>query len=486
VLDRFVEAVRDGDSRVLVVRGDPGVGKTVLLEYLAGQASGSECRVARAVGVQSEMELAFAGLHQLCAPFLSRAKQLPVPQHEALRTAFGLSAGPPPDRFFVGLAVLSLLSEAAAGRPLICLVDDEQWLDRASAQALGFTARRLGADPVGLVFAAREPGAELAGLPELDVGGLEDEDARALLESALAGPLDARVRDLIIAETRGNPLALLELPRGLSIAELAGGFGLPGAAPLAGRIEDSFARQLDALPGQTRRLLQLAAADPSGDRSLVWRAAGQLGIPVQAWAPWWGGWPSSASRCGSGIRWRVRRPTGRRRFPEQAAVRGAGERGPARGSGRRARHRPSCGRRMRTFAGELEGSPGGRRPAAGWPRPRRSWSARCCCLLIRRHAERALAAAQASLQAGAFGKALDLLATAEAGPVDEFQRARVDLLRGHVAFASGLGRDAPAPLLLEAARRLEAYDVELARETYLTAWAAAGLTPHVDAGAAAV
>ena len=272
MLDRLVEAVRAGQSRALALRGDPGMGKTVLLEYLAGRASGAGLRVARAVAVQSEMELAFAGLHQLCAPMLGRAERLPAPQRDALRTAFGLTAGPPPDRFFVGLAVLSLLSEVAGDRPLVCLVDDAQWLDRASAQALGIAARRLAADPVGLVFATREPGAELAGLPELEVGGLPDEDARALLASALAGPLDAQVRDLIVAETRGNPLALLELPRGLSPAELAGGFGLPGAAPLTARIEDSYRRQLDALSDQTRQMLQLAAADPSGDRSLVSRA----------------------------------------------------------------------------------------------------------------------------------------------------------------------------------------------------------------------
>ena len=266
-----------------MVRGEPGVGKTGCWTTWPGTRRG--CRVARAAGVQSEMELAFAGLHQLCAPMLDRLDRLPAPQRDALRTAFGLSAGPPPDRFLVGLAVLSLLSEVAGERPLICVVDDEQWLDQASAQALGFAARRLVADPVGLVFAAREPGEELAGLPELAVEGLRDIDARTLLESALTGPLDAQVRDLIIAETQGNPLALLELPRGLTPAELAGGFGLPGAAPLTGRIEDSFRRQLDALPAQTRRLLQLAAADPSGDRALVWRAAGRLGIPVQAAAP---------------------------------------------------------------------------------------------------------------------------------------------------------------------------------------------------------
>jgi len=264
MLDRLIEAVRAGKSRALVVRGDPGVGKTVLLDYLAGHARG--CRVAYTVGVQTEMELAFAGLHQLCASMLAHADSIPVPQRDALLTAFGMAAGPPPDRFLVGLAGLSLLSEMAGERPLICLVDDAQWLDQASAQALGFTARRLAADPVGLVFAVREPSAELAGLPELEVGGLPAEDARALLDSALAGPLDARVRDLIIAETHGNPLALLELPRGLTPAELAGGFGLPGAAHLTAAIEDSFARQLETLPDQTRRLLQLAAADPSGDQ----------------------------------------------------------------------------------------------------------------------------------------------------------------------------------------------------------------------------
>ena len=251
-----------GEGRALVVRGEPGVGKTVLLDYLAGRAAG--CLVLRAVGVQSEMELAFAGLHQLCAPMLEHAESLPVPQREALRTAFGVSAGPVPDRFLVGLAVLGLLSEAAGERPLICVVDDTQWLDHASAQALGFAARRLAADPVGLVFAARVPGKDVAGLPELVVEGLAERDARALLESVLTGPLDPRVRDRIIADTNGNPLALLELPRGLTAAQLTGGFGLSSAVPLDGRIEEGFARQLEALPPQTRRLLQLAAADPSG------------------------------------------------------------------------------------------------------------------------------------------------------------------------------------------------------------------------------
>ncbi|HXL87456.1 MAG TPA: AAA family ATPase [Streptosporangiaceae bacterium] len=277
LLAGLVTDVRAGRSRVLVVRGEPGVGKTALLDELAGLAAG--CRVVRSAGVQSEMEFAFAGLHQLLAGMLDRLGRLPAPQREALRTAFGISAGPPPDRFLVALAVLGLLAEVAGEQPLVCVVDDQQWLDRASAQALGFAARRLAAEPVGLVFAARVPGEELAGLPELAVTGLAEGDARALLDSALASPIDVRVRDQVVAEAGGNPLALLELPRGMTPAELAGGFGLPGAGSLTGRIEDSFGRQLDALPGPARQLL-LAAADPSGDTSLVWRAAEQLGLPV--------------------------------------------------------------------------------------------------------------------------------------------------------------------------------------------------------------
>ncbi len=262
MLADLVGAVRAGHSRVLVVRGDPGIGKTALLDEVADQAR--DCRVVRAAGVQSEMEFAFAGLHQLLAPMLDQLDRLPVPQREALRTVFGMSANPAPDRFLVALAVLSLLSETAGERPLVCVVDDQQWLDRASAQALGFAARRLAADPVGLVFAARVPGAELAGLPELTVAALAEAEARALLDSALAGPIDARVRDQIVAEAGGNPLALLELPRGMTSAELAGGCGLPGAGSLLGRIEDSILRQLDALPDQARQLLLVGAADPSG------------------------------------------------------------------------------------------------------------------------------------------------------------------------------------------------------------------------------
>ena len=479
-LGRLVDAVWAGESRALVVRGDPGVGKTVLMDHLAGRASGSGCRVVRAAGVQSEMELAFAGLHQLCAPMLGHLDGIPVPQHDALRIAFGLAAGPPPDRFFVGLAVLSLLTEVAGESPLICVVDDEQWLDRASAQALGFVSRRLAADAVGLVFAARDPGAELAGLPELTIEGLPDDDARALLASVLAGPLDARVRDLIIAETRGNPLALLELPRELTPAELAGGFGLPGATPLTGRIEDSFARQLDALPEQARRLLLVAAADPSGDRALVWRAARRLGIAVQDSGP---AVEAGLVEFGAPVRFRhplVRSATYRfasifERQQVHAAL--AEVTDPQADPDRRAWHRAQAAAGPdEDVAAELEQS-ADRAQARGGMAAAAAFLERSVLLTAdpARHAERTLAAAQASMQAGAFGTALELLDRTEdqgSGPLDEFQHARADLLRAHVAFASGMGSDAP-PLLLKAARRLEPLDVDLARQAYLDAWLAA-------------
>src|SRR5215469_13930314 len=455
-LDRLIEAVRAGQSRALVIRGDPGVGKTVLLEYLAGRALGSGCQVARVTGVQSEMELAFAGLHQLCAPMLGRAHGLPEPQREALQVAFGLSAGPPPDRFLLGLAVLSLLSEVAGEQPLICVIDGEQWLDHASAQALGFVARRLAIDPVGLVFAARVPGEELAGVPELEVKGLPDSDARVLLDSALTGPLDARVRDLIVAETQGNPLALLELPRGLSSAELAGGFGLPGAVSLPGRIEDSFARQLEALPTQTRQLLLLAAADSSGDRTLLWRAAGRLGIPVQAAAP-----AVEAGLAEFGTRVRFGHPLARsaaywsashrdRRAVHEAL---AEVTDPVADPDWRVWHRARAATGPdEEIAAELERL-AGRAQVRGGLAAAAAFLERSVLLTAdpARHAERALAAARASMQAGAFGQARDLLAEAEdqgSGPLDEFASARVELLHGQIAFASGLGSDA-LPLLLK-------------------------------------
>jgi DNA-binding CsgD family transcriptional regulator len=468
-----------------VLRGEPGIGKSALLHYLSDRATG--CRVEHTAGVQSEMELAFSGLHQLLAPILDRLESLPVPQRDALSTTFGLSNGPAPDRFLVGLAALGLLSDAAGERPLICLVDDMQWLDRASAQVLGFVARRLAADPIGLVFAARVPGEELAGLPELVVDSLREQDARTLLDSMLPGSLDPRVRDQIVAETRGNPLGLLELPRAFSPTELAGGFRLPEAVPLTGRIEESFRRQLEALPAQTRRLLRLAAADPTGDPALLRRAAGRLGIPVHATAP-----ATEAGLAEFGVRVRFRHPLVRsvayrsasvhERQEAHAALAEATD--PAADPDRRAWHRAEAAVGPdEDIAAELERS-ADRARARGGLAAAAAFLERAMMLTpdpVQR-AGRALAAAQASLEAGAFGRALDLVAAAEAGPLDEPQGARADWLRGQVAFASGPGSEAP-PLLLKAANRLEPFNLDLARQTYLDAWYAAAFAGHLaDAG----
>jgi DNA-binding CsgD family transcriptional regulator len=460
-----------------VVRGEPGVGKTALLDHLAEQALG--CRVARAAGVESEMELAFGGLQQLCAPMLDRLERLPGPQRNALGTAFGLWAGDAPDRFRVGLALLGLLADVADERPLICLVDDAQWLDRASAQALAFAARRLLTESVALVFAARESGEKqgLTGLPELVVEGLRDDDARALLGSVIRGPLDEQVRDRIVAETRGNPLALLELPRGLTPAELAGGFGLPAALPLSGKIEESFRRRLGVLPAESQRLLLVAAAEPVGDPVLVWRAAKRLGIGVEAAVPAIG-----AGLLEFGARVRFRHPLVRSAVyrtgsleERQCVHRALAEvTDPEVDPDRRAWHRAQATPGPdEDVAGELERS-ACRAHARGGLAAAAAFLERAAELTLEpaHRAQRALAAAQAKHRAGAHDVALGLLATVEAGPLDELQRARVDLLRGQIAFASSRGSDAP-PLLLKAARRLEPLDPGLARETYLEALSAA-------------
>ena len=475
VLSRLVAAVRAGESRALVVHGEPGVGKTALLEYLAGQASG--CRVAHAGGVQSEMELAFAVLHQLCAPMLDRLERLPAPQRDALRTAFGLSAGPAPDRFLIGLAALGLLSEMAGERPLVCIVDDEQWLDSASAQVLAFVARRLGAESVGLVFGARVPTGDLAGLPELVIGGLREDDARTLLDSALTGPLDTLVRDQIVAEAHGNPLALLELPRGWTAAELAGGFGLPGAVPLAGRIEESFRRQLGALPAQPRRLLQLAAAEPTGNPVLVWRAAGRLGICAEAAGP-----AVEAGLAEFGVRVRFRHPLVRSAAYQSAPTDDLREihaalaevTDPASDPDRLTWHRAAATAAPdEAVATELERS-AGRAQARGGLSAAAAFLERAMLLTPDpgRRADRAIAAAEAKHQAGAPDVAAELLVMAEAGPLEELARARISLLRGQMAFSAGNSSDTPR-LLIDAARRFEALDTRLARETYLEALSAA-------------
>jgi DNA-binding CsgD family transcriptional regulator len=473
-LDGLLEDLRSGRGRALVVRGEAGVGKSALLESAIGAAG---MRVARAAGVESEMELAFAGLHQLCAPLLDRLEHLPGPQRDALEIAFGLRAGAAPDRFMVGLAVLTLLAEVAEDGPLLCVVDDAQWLDRASAQVLAFAARRLVAEPVGLVFAVREPGEQFGGLADLEVRGLPDQHARALLGSVVRFRLDDRVRDRILAETAGNPLALLELPRGLGPTQLAGGFGLPGAQPVPTRIEEGFRRRIEALPAETRSLLLVAAAEPAGDSLLVWRAAGRLGIPAAA--------AEAAQADGlleAGSRVRFRHPLVRsaayssaslpQRRAAHLALAEVTDRG--RDPDRRAWHLAAAAPGPdEQVAAELERS-AGRAQARGGMAAAAAFLQRAAELTAEpaRRSARALAAAQASLLAGALDAAADLLAAAAAGPLDELQQARASLLRGQIAFASSMGSDAPA-LLVKAAQQLEPLDAALARQTYLDAWGAA-------------
>ena len=474
LLIALIRDIRQGASRSLVLRGEAGIGKTALLEYLVESAP--DLAVVRAVGVESEMELAYASLHQLCASLLDRLESLPAPQRQAVEIVFGLSAGPAPDRFLVGLGVLSLLSEVADARPLLCVVDDAQWLDHASALTLAFVARRLVAEPVGIVFAARQPGEELRHVPELEVLGVRNGDARALLSSSLRLRLDERVRDRIIAESQGNPLALLELPRGLTRTELAGGFGLVGGQALPGRIEESFLRRVDTLSDDARMLLLLAAAEPAGDPLLLLRASDRLGIAV-----------SQAEADTDGLLAMGERVIFRHPLVRSAVYRSAGvqERQVVHlalaeatdrqvDPDRRAWHHAAAATGPdEQVAAELERS-AGRAQARGGLAAAAAFLQRAVALTrdAARRVDRALAAAGASFQAGAFDAAVGLLDTAEDGPLDEFQRARVDLLRGHIAFASGLGGDAP-PLLLRAARRLEPFDMDLARETYLTAWGAA-------------
>ena len=478
VLDGLLEGVRGGHSAVLVVRGEAGVGKTALLDYAVESAP--DLMSVGATGVESEMELAFAGLHQLCGPMLDRLGRLPGPQRDALRIAFGLEEDPAPDRFLVGLAVLSLLSEAAGDRPMVCVVDDVQWLDRPSALVLAFAARRLLAEAVLVIFATRGPGADLRGLPELMVEGLCHADARELLGSVVRWPLDERVANRLVAETRGNPLALLELPRGISPAELAGGFGSPEALPLPARIRENFASRAESLPEQARLLLAVAAADPTGDPALVRRAAGRLGLGAEA--------AEQAEETGL---LDIGGPGGqvvfRRPLMRSAAYRAVsrGERRKVHAAlaevtdaqtdpDRRAWHQAQAmSGPNEEVAAELERS-AGRAQARGGLAAAAAFlerSAALTCEPVRR-AERTLAAAQANIQAGAFNKSLDLLVRAENGPLDEFSGARIDLLRGQIAFFSGLSSDAP-PLLLKAAKRLESLDLDMARETYLNAWMAA-------------
>jgi DNA-binding CsgD family transcriptional regulator len=479
-LDDLLGRVRAGESAVLAIRGEAGIGKTALMHYCARQASG--CRLVQIGGVEFEMELPFAALHQLCAPMLSSLGALPEPQQRALRVAFGLAAEPAPDRFVLGLAVLSLLAENAAARPLVCLVDDAQWLDDASSQVLSFVARRLLAEPIGLLFAVREAAGErlFPGLPALTVEGLTDEDARALLTAAVPGHVDQRVCDRIVAETGGNPLGLLELARGMSEAELAGGFaGPPMASSLPSRLEHHYLQRVQALPEPTQRLMLLAAADPTGDATLLWRAAPTLGLGRDAAAA-----ADADQLLQIGSRVRFRHPLVR----SAAYTAGSPE-------DRRAAHltlaeatdaQTDPERRVWHLAAAATGPD--EEVAAALERAAvrtqaRAGLAAAAAFLQRsvaltaepaRRAERALAAALANLHAGAFETALGLLAQAEADAAADLQRARAEQLRGQVEWASVAGRDAPV-LLLQAARRLQPLDAGLARETYLYAWVAASV-----------
>ncbi|MGP3963414.1 helix-turn-helix transcriptional regulator [Nonomuraea sp. 3N208] len=486
-LDQLVATVQAGNSAVLVVRGDVGIGKTALVEYARASASG--CRIARAAGVESEMELAFGGLHQLCAPFLDHLGHLPAPQREALGTAFGLSAGAPPDRFLVGLAVLSLLADVAEKEPLVCLIDDAQWLDRVSAQTLAFVARRLLAERIGLVFAVRESHLEqeLRGLPQLAVGRLSDSDARALLDSVSPGRLDERVRDRIVAETQGNPLALLELPRGLTPAELAGGFGRPDARPLASQIEQSFLRRVQSLPPQTQQLLLIAAAEPVGDVTLLTRAAELLGIAAAAAAP-----AEAAGLITIGTRVRFRHPlvrsaayrvaTPENRQNVHRALADATD--PRSDPDRRAWHLANATASPdETVAAELEHS-ADRAQARGGVAAAAAFLERAAELTPdpARRGTRALAAARAKYQAGGYDAALELLDAADLSPLDEHQLAQAILLRGQIMFASTSAGTA-LPLLLRAAKRLEPLDAGLAQETYRDALNAALTVDRLPSGA---
>ncbi len=474
VLGRLLDAARGGDGGVLVVHGEPGVGKTALLDWTVAEG---QLRVLRTGGVEGEMELPFAALQQLCSPILDRSDSLPDPQRDALRIAFGLSGGPPPSPFLVGLATLDLLSEASQERPLVCVVDDAQWLDRASARTLAFVARRLLATNIAFVFAARSVGNALKGLPELAVESLGRRDARALLESVLPARVDDHVLDRIVRETHGNPLALMELPRGMTPIQLAGGFGLPPTVSLSASIEESFARRLTRLPGDARRLLLIAAADPTGDPAVIWQAARELGIPDSV-----ANAVEAEDLLELGVRvvfrhplvrsavYRAARP-GERRVAHRAL---ADATDPQIDPDRRAWHRAQAASMPdEDIAAELERS-AERAQARGGLAAVAAFLERAAALTPepKHRAQRLLAAARAKRDAGALEDALELSARIDAGLLDELGRAHVDLLRGQIALEQRRGGDA-GRLFLIAARGFGALDPQLARETYLEALAGA-------------
>lgn len=481
-LDQLLASAASGHSEVLVLRGEAGVGKSALLEYLA---QGADAFVmTRATGVESEVDLSYAILQQLCTPFLDGTAHLPEPQQQALHTAFGSRSGEAPDRFLVGLAVLGLLADAAETSPLLCVVDDTQWIDTASAQVLTFVARRLAAERIAIVFAVRDPidaadegGDAFDALPALAVHGLADVDAAALLDSVVAGPFDQRVRGRILAEARGNPLALIELPRELDSPEFGFGIVPVDHGSLSGRIESGFARRLDALPAATRELMLIAAAEPMGDVTLLWRAATLSDIPVDAVEP-----AQEAGLLELGGQVRFRHPLMR-----SAVYRAATERD------RRSAHQVLAEAMLGDTNADCQAWHRGEAAsgldevvaaeldlAAVRAQERGGWTA-AAAFLVRsmeltpdpgQRARRALAAANARLQAGSTDGAHAMLAIAEAGPLSDLDDARAQLLDARITFASTRGRGAPS-LLLRAAKRFETLDAAMARETYLDAFTAA-------------
>jgi DNA-binding CsgD family transcriptional regulator len=488
-LDRLLADAVAGTSQALVLRGEAGVGKTALLGYLSERVEGSGLRIARAAGVESEMELAYSSLHQLCVTMLDHLERLPVRQRAALETVFGLSEGPAPDPFLVGLATLTLFADVSEDQPLVCIVDDSQWLDQASARILAFVTRRLLAERVAIVCGARTGLGDsvMAGLPELLVGALNDRDARALLLENLIGPLDAAVCDQIVAESHGNPLALLEFPRTWNAAELAGGFGFPESHPIASKIEEGYVRRLHRLPSDTQLLVLVATAEPLGDPVLLHTAAKSLEIDATAVdAAVDAGLLTIARRVEfahplvRSSAYRSAAAQDRHRVHRALADATDAETDPDRRAWHRARATPGPDEDV---AVELELS-AGRAQARGGVAAAAAFLQRAVELTPdrARRAERALAAAEATFQAGAFDAALQLAATAETGPLDGFQRARIDLLRGHAGIVMSYGNDA-APLLLQAARGLEPFDLELARGAYLTAYGSAVSAAHLGEAA---
>jgi DNA-binding CsgD family transcriptional regulator len=488
-LNVLVKRVHSGHSGVLVLRGHAGAGKTALLDALAALAG--DCRLERVAGVEAERELPLAGLHLLLSPFLSQMKKLPRPQRNALAAAFGQADGIAPKPFMIGLATLTLLSEQATRqRPVICLIDDAHWLDSATTQTLSFVARRIYAEPVALVFAVRG-GSErdnLAGLPELAVNGLSDEDAHALLASVLHSPLDLAVRDRIVAEADGNPRALVELPNACSPTELAYGFGRDGPAQIDNRTEAAFIRRVRRLSSETRRLMLVAAAEPTGDVALLWRAASRLGLTPMAAAP-----AESAGLLTLGSRAQFRHPllrsavyraaTPQQRRAVHRALADSTEAG--RDEDRRAWHRAQATVGVDDrVADQLES-------AALRARIRGGSSAEAEFLLDstrltaepERRAHRALDAAVAKQEAGQFADATNLLGVAKSGRLNPLDRSRALLLGAELDSATECSREATAPLF-QAAKSLETLDPDRARDTYLEAFSASLFEgPPGDSGA---